>query len=65
MTRYQPSTLVWEQLDLADQRLWAAKAVAHQQGDLSEILNAVEKPWNYRDEVQDYWRELLKEDDDA
>lgn len=62
MARNQDPTVVWDSLSEGEQRLWAGKAVAHQGGDISNVLNAVEKPWNYRDEIQDYWRDLLKED---
>ncbi len=59
--RSQDPTVAWETLDEREQSLWAGKAVAHQGGDISDVLHAVEKPWNYRDEVQDYWKALLEE----
>ncbi len=60
--RTQDPTVAWDSLTEKEQSLWAGKAVAHLQGDMSEVIRAFEKPWNYRDEVQDYWRALLEEE---
>jgi hypothetical protein len=58
--RYPFST--WASLSEREQSLWAGKAVADQGGDLSDVLNAIEKPWHYYDEVKAYWLAMLAEE---